>query len=272
MSHYINSYALHFSSEFTIFELTSCLELSLFLPVLFIYLSLSLSSEPKVMAPKTFTAPKVWRRPYTAIYNDNYRYGNSLYSGAVAEIENRSKGYTPYYSSPNSASFISDPGVRRAILEAELLTSSDILPASARESMMESMAADSALNHISSSTHHHLSSTASASMREFQSIMESSETNTGVGSGRRGSDSFNTYSSAKQLANLESGLEDARIRRRKQLSARPVSYYRSSSPFYSGAGGGGGGDQSSCDKDWTLERYYARAVRNAHRPVAFPMH
>ena len=90
------------------------------------------------MAHKTFTAPKVWRRPYTSIYNDNYRFGNSLYSGAVADIENRSKGYTPYFASPNSASLITDPGVRRAILEAELLTSSDILPSGMMEMAVSS--------------------------------------------------------------------------------------------------------------------------------------
>ncbi|KAH7636338.1 hypothetical protein HUG17_10308 [Dermatophagoides farinae] len=39
------------------------------------------------MAPKF--APKVWKRPYTSIYNDNYRYGNSLYSDAVDEIERK---------------------------------------------------------------------------------------------------------------------------------------------------------------------------------------
>ena len=228
------------------------------------------------MAPKTFTAPKVWKRPYTAIYNDNYRYGNSLYSSAVAEIENRSKGYTPYFSSPNPVSIISDPGVRRAILEAELLTSSDILPANLLESMQ--VAADShALQHQTSSLS---SGNVSSSMKEYQSIIE--QTTTTTTSGRRGSDSFNTYSSAKELANLESGLEDARVRRRKQLANRPTTIYMetSSSPsagFYHHPGDAGSNLSydsvlDGSQKDWTLERYYARAVRNAHRPAAFPMH
>ncbi|KPM02524.1 hypothetical protein QR98_0009390, partial [Sarcoptes scabiei] len=39
------------------------------------------------MAPKY--APKVWKRPHTSIYSDNYRYGNSLYSDAVDEIEKK---------------------------------------------------------------------------------------------------------------------------------------------------------------------------------------
>lgn len=30
-----------------------------------------------------------WRRPYTSIYNDNYRYGNSLYSDTLSDIEKR---------------------------------------------------------------------------------------------------------------------------------------------------------------------------------------
>lgn len=222
------------------------------------------------MGPKTFSAPKVWKRPYTAIYNDNYRYGNSLYSGAVAEIENRSKGYTPYFSAPN-ASIISDPGVRRAILEAELLTSSDILPANLMESMVQDhrgAAELSSMNHASSMS----SANASSSMKEYQSIIEQTTTATTT-SGRRGSDSFNTYSSAKELANLESGLEDARVRRRKQLANRPTTMYRSSSPlggtFYHTSDQGHTSGESILDgsnKDWSLERYYARAVRNAHAP------
>lgn len=225
------------------------------------------------MGPKTFTAPKVWKRPYTAIYNDNYRYGNSLYSGAVAEIENRSKGYSPYFSSPNAASYIADPGVRRAILEAELLTSSDILPANLMESMVA--AAESSVKNASSMS----SANASSSMKEYQSIIET--TTTTSTSGRRGSDSFNTYTSAKDLANLESGLDDLRIRRRKQLAARPTTtIYRSTSPlggtFYHSTDQGNMSADSILDgsyKDWSLERYYARAVRNAHapRPTAFLM-
>jgi len=215
------------------------------------------------MAPKTYSAPKVWKRPYTAIYNDNYRYGNSLYSSAVAEIENRSKGYTPYFASPNPVSIISDPGVRRAILEAELVTSSDILPTNLMESMVS---AHEAANHASSSL---LSANASSSMKEYQSIIESTTTTNTTG--RRASNSFDTYSSAKELANLESGLDDARVRRRQQLRDRPITIYRSSSP----AGYYGSDADSILDgsnKDWSLERYYARAVRNAHRPVAFPLH
>ncbi|RWS04746.1 hypothetical protein B4U79_04123 [Dinothrombium tinctorium] len=41
------------------------------------------------MARKQFTAPKVWRRPYTSIYSDNYRYGSSLYSGVIDDIERK---------------------------------------------------------------------------------------------------------------------------------------------------------------------------------------
>ena len=39
--------------------------------------------------PKVYTAPKVWRRPYTTIYNDNYRYGTSLYSEAISDLESK---------------------------------------------------------------------------------------------------------------------------------------------------------------------------------------
>ncbi|KAK8769502.1 hypothetical protein V5799_014031, partial [Amblyomma americanum] len=34
-------------------------------------------------------APRNWKRPLTLIYNDNYKYGNSLYSGALDDIEKR---------------------------------------------------------------------------------------------------------------------------------------------------------------------------------------
>lgn len=39
------------------------------------------------MAPKF--APKVWKRPYTSIYNNNYQYGNSLYSDQITDIERK---------------------------------------------------------------------------------------------------------------------------------------------------------------------------------------
>ena len=39
------------------------------------------------MAPKF--APKVWKRPHTSIYNDNYRFGNSLYSEQISDIERK---------------------------------------------------------------------------------------------------------------------------------------------------------------------------------------
>ncbi|XP_067142692.1 paramyosin, short form-like [Centruroides vittatus] len=34
-------------------------------------------------------APRTWRRPYTAIYDDNYKFGNSLYSGTLDSIEKK---------------------------------------------------------------------------------------------------------------------------------------------------------------------------------------
>lgn len=38
------------------------------------------------MAPH---GPSNWRRPYTSIYNDNYRYGTGLYSDTLTDIEKR---------------------------------------------------------------------------------------------------------------------------------------------------------------------------------------
>ena len=238
------------------------------------------------MAHKTFTAPKVWRRPYTSIYNDNYRFGNSLYSGAVADIENRSKGYTPYFASPNSASLITDPGVRRAILEAELLTSSDILPSgmmenaalqhSAVTAAQSAAAVTNTANALSSSVSKEISSRTLVSERKVE---ESSS------SRRRGSDSYNTYASARDLADLESGLEESRLRRRRAAANRPTTVYvsnvRSGSPhtfLYDTeqgvmlTGDGATPPVGAHRQDWTLERWYAKAVRNAHKPQAFPVY
>ncbi|XP_018496388.1 uncharacterized protein LOC108864713 [Galendromus occidentalis] len=47
-------------------------------------------------------APRNWRRPLTHIYNDNHKYGASLYSGAIDDIEKR------YRSSIRSTHFRSD--------------------------------------------------------------------------------------------------------------------------------------------------------------------
>ncbi|XP_064467509.1 uncharacterized protein LOC135378409 [Ornithodoros turicata] len=49
-------------------------------------------------------APRNWKRPLTTIYNDNYKYGNSLYSGAIDDIEKR------YQNSVSRTSFRSDRG------------------------------------------------------------------------------------------------------------------------------------------------------------------
>ena len=237
------------------------------------------------MAHKSYSAPKVWRRPYTSIYNDNYRFGNSLYSGAVADIENRSKGYTPYFASQNSASLITDPGVRRAILEAELLTSSDILPSSMMESALHNSAISAAqsaaavtnsVNALSSSVSKEISSRTMISERKVEDSSHSR---------RRGSDSYNTYASARELADLESGLEESRLRRRRAAANRPTTIYvsnvRSGSPhtfMYDTdqgivlMGDGNSPPAGAHRQDWTLERWYAKAVRNAHKPQAFPVY
>ncbi|XP_054164470.1 uncharacterized protein LOC128962144 [Oppia nitens] len=41
------------------------------------------------MATNKYSAPKVWKRPYTSIYNNNYKYGNSLYSDAIENIDKK---------------------------------------------------------------------------------------------------------------------------------------------------------------------------------------
>ncbi|XP_037581958.1 uncharacterized protein LOC119465228 isoform X1 [Dermacentor silvarum] len=49
-------------------------------------------------------APRNWKRPLTLIYNDNYKYGNSLYSGALDDIEKR------YQASLSRTTFRADRG------------------------------------------------------------------------------------------------------------------------------------------------------------------
>ncbi|PRD36532.1 UNVERIFIED_CONTAM: hypothetical protein NCL1_08439 [Trichonephila clavipes] len=43
-------------------------------------------AHPLAMAPR---GTGTWRRPYTSIYNDNYRYGTGLYSDTLSDIEKR---------------------------------------------------------------------------------------------------------------------------------------------------------------------------------------
>ena len=184
------------------------------------------------MAHKNFSAPKVWRRPYTSIYNDNYRFGNSLYSGAIADIENRGRPYRPYLASPSPVSVITDPGVRRAILEAELLTASDIVPTSVMETALHNSvvasaaqsaaaAVASSANALSSSVSKEVSSRTMVSERRAEEV---------TGRRRRGSDSFSSYASARELADLESGLEESRMRRKRAVANRPTSIYVSNQP------------------------------------------
>jgi len=227
---------------------------------------------------KTFTAPKVWKRPYTSIYSDNYRFGNSLYSGAVADIETRSKNYTPtYYSAPTTtASIIQDAGVRRAILEAEIKGASDLMPdemltraaevhksCATQEANLKSSLASSS-SHVTSS-----SSMSSSALTSSRSLMESSSINTH--GNRNPGACFSTYAAARQLADIESELDDSRARRRRLASirnSRPETIcYSTSSVVYPTEGQEAA---NATQKDWSLERYYAKAVRNAHR-VAFPM-
>ena len=241
------------------------------------------------MPGKTFTAPRVWKRPYTSVYSDNYRYGNSLYSGAVADIENRSRGYgsVPYSSSYSSgASVISDPGVRRAILEAELLTSSDIMAPSSMQSMLNNLEQSQMAAHNTSSSSALNRSTSSSSARNYQ--LESTTT-TITSSSRPEAASYSAYTSAKDLAHVESELDDARARRRRDRQGRslnrPETFYMSNyeyDPLISSSNnrattppsGGSGVNSTTAEshlKDWSLERWYEKAVRNAHRPAAFPI-
>jgi len=74
----------------------------------------------------TFIAPKVWRRPLTTIYADNYKYGSSLYAGAINDIERK------YLESMGRTQFRSDRADLNLSSLAEQPTShsSNVVPSS----------------------------------------------------------------------------------------------------------------------------------------------
>ncbi|KAI1282123.1 hypothetical protein HDE_13213 [Halotydeus destructor] len=194
------------------------------------------------MPAKPFTAPKTWKRPATRIYSDNYRFGNSLYSGAVADLDNKAPKDRPVASyrsfSPQPAS--NDAGVRRALLEADLgLTryenSEMYRPLSANklhaintgapgEHVHQAAAGYSRAQDVSSSA----ASSARDTLAASRSLLDSSYSRAAHSSASALDTTFSTYASAKALANVEAELDEAKARRRRQralVDTRPESYY-----------------------------------------------
>lgn len=153
------------------------------------------------MAPK-YLAPKVWRRPYTSIYNDNYRFGNSLYEDAIYNLERK-------YQDTMARTLLDRPeislhGLNENSVSRELAS-------------MRQKAIDSALSNV-------------------RSISASRASNYDDNLTRRQlqhSESFNSYQSKKALADMEAELEESIARRSRSRSrrSRPESAYASVSAF-----------------------------------------
>ncbi|GFR18014.1 uncharacterized protein TNCT_359942 [Trichonephila clavata] len=79
------------------------------------------------MAPR---GTSTWRRPYTSIYNDNYRYGTGLYSDTLSDIEKR------YSDSLSKTQLRSDrPDLTFSSFSGSNLTSSPSPRGEARDSL-----------------------------------------------------------------------------------------------------------------------------------------
>ena len=144
------------------------------------------------MAPRTFVAPRVWKSPYTSIYNDNYRYGNSLYSSAISDIERK------YNDSLSRTTFRSDrPDLKFESFSPSLSGEpSSPLPVVPRPDLT----AAAGITTLDS---------------RFESNLDLSRTSLRKVE-KDTTDSFHAYQSAKALASMEVDLEEARSRRRRR--------------------------------------------------------
>jgi len=198
------------------------------------------------MAPKSFQG--AWKRPATRIYNDNYRFGNSLYSGAVADLDKRTSDRPALlrtYSPPPMMSV--DPGVRRAVLEADLG-----IAGYSNSELHRSLSANR-LNELGLTAN-------------YKQVTQ--ETTTSTSNANRGVESFSTYASAKALANVEAELEESRARRRRQRAAliRPESaYYADELPTMQDPE-----IHTQTTSPFWMERWYNKSVRSVRHGV-FPL-
>lgn len=152
------------------------------------------------MAPK-FSAPRVWKRPYTSIYNDNYKYGNSLYSDEISNIERK------YNEALARTTFRSDrPDINFQTFSDSQLTGESII---SRQRALASAAA--AATTLDSDLYRSTSSSRIRSEDTYSRRLQKSE-------------SFDNY--AKAMANISSDLEESKLRRSRSTTRRrrPDSY------------------------------------------------
>ena len=185
------------------------------------------------MAPKSF-APKVWKRPYTSIYNDNYRYGNSLYSEQITDIERK------YNEAIAGTRFRSDrPDLGLSTFADSQLIGQSAIAKDRTDRASENLSADRVR---------------SISMNRVNSYLEDRDRKLAH------SPSFDTYSSTRALDRFNSELEESRLRRsasRRNLArSRPESLYTS---FESSVVNG---EETGPRKDFWMERWYRNSMRS----------
>jgi chromosome segregation ATPase len=163
------------------------------------------------MAPK-YSAPRHWKRPYTSIYNDNYKYGNSLYSDEISNIERK------YNESMARTTFRSDrPDISFQSFSDSQLTGESVIQ---RQRALASAAA--AADTLNSSL------IRSASSSRVMRMTSSEDT---VSRRLQHSESFDNYS--KAMANISSDLEESKLRRSRSINRRrrPESLVVATTPY-----------------------------------------
>lgn len=197
------------------------------------------------MAPKF--APKVWKRPYTSIYNDNYRYGSSLYSDAIVDIERK---YNEAMATTRLARDRPDLGLS-SFADSQLTGAS----VAARDRTV------AATENLSSER------SRAISLGRTNSYLEESERKLAH------SPSFDTYSAVKALDRINSDIEESRLKRSTSVRRRrPESVVITPTTAYESAllnrGGNSHADNEGPGQSFWMERWY----RNSMRSVAHELY
>lgn len=205
------------------------------------------------MAPKY--APKVWKRPHTSIYSDNYRYGNSLYSDAVDEIEKK-------YNSSMAATRL---GYDRPDLGFSSFADSQLTGESVARNLKTKAANESLSNEI----------VRSLSTERVNSFLEGTERRA-YNLATSPTTSFENYLSQRKSSITSNDLDDSRLRRsstRVSLPRRPMSTYYGRGNSYepspsssSSLSNGYGNDSGPRDSFW-MERWYQNSMRSVKRDL-----
>lgn len=199
------------------------------------------------MAPKF--APKVWKRPYTSIYNDNYRYGNSLYSDAIVDIERK---YNEAMATTRLARDRPDIGL-------STFADSQLTGASAAARDRTAAAADNLSSERSRAI----------SLGRTNSYLEESERKLAH------SPSFETYSAVRALDRISSDIEESRLKRSASVRRRrpesvlitPTTAYESALLSRNTTAAAADNDAGPGQAFW-MERWY----RNSMRSVAHELY